>query len=317
MHLSFEKPAVFLLEKIQELRAIPDIKLASELDRLERKLVRIRRRLTLRLNPMEVVQLARHPLRPYAQEYISGIFRHTEEIHGDRRFGDDQAIFAGFGEIGSTSVAILGQKKGRTTTEKIAANFGMSMPEGFRKAQRLVRMAERFGLPIVSFVDTPGAFPGIEAEERGQAEAIASTLEALLSVPVPTLSVIIGEGGSGGALALAVADRLLMQEFAVFSVISPEGCASILFREASRENAHKAAGLLKLTSKDLATLGLVDAVVPEPEGGAHWDKERALAFLKDAIEAELAALIRQPAEERLLKRQEKYFTMGQHATRGR
>lgn len=317
MHLGFEKPAVLLLEKIQELRAIPDTKLASELGRLERKLVRIRRRLTARLSPMEVVQLARHPLRPYAQEYISGIFRHIEEIHGDRRFGDDQAIFAGFGEIGSTSVAILGQKKGRTTTEKIAANFGMSMPEGFRKAQRLVRMAERFALPIVSFVDTPGAFPGVEAEERGQAEAIASTLEALLSVPVPTLSVIIGEGGSGGALALAVADRLLMQEFAVFSVISPEGCASILFREASRENAHKAAGLLKLTSKDLTTLGLVDAVVPEPEGGAHWDKERALALLKDAIEAELAALIMQPAQERLLKRQEKYFTMGQHATRGR
>lgn len=317
MHLGFEKPAILLLEKIQELRAIPDTKIASELGRLERKLVHIRRRLTARLSPMEVVQLARHPMRPYAQEYIQGIFRHVEEIHGDRRFGDDPAVFAGFGEIGSMSVAILGQKKGRTTTEKIASNFGMSMPEGFRKAQRLVGMAERFGLPIVSFVDTPGAFPGIEAEERGQAEAIASMLEAMLGVQVPTVSVIIGEGGSGGALALSVADRLLMQEFAVFSVISPEGCASILFREASKENTNKSAGLLKLTSKDLAALELVDAVVPEPEGGAHWDKERATAFLDEAIKAELDGLIKQPVQERLLKRQAKYFLMGHHATRGR
>lgn len=316
MYLEFEKPAAELFQKIQELRALGGVGIVAELGRLERKLVRLRKRMISKLTPMEVIQLARHPLRPYAQDYIAGIFEHIEEIHGDRRFGDDRAIFAGFGALQGRSFAVLGQKKGRTTQEKIAVNFGMPMPEGFRKAQRLMSLAERFNLPIVSFVDTPGAFPGIEAEERGQAEAIASTIEAMLKTPVPTISIIVGEGGSGGALALSVADRLLMLEFSVFSVISPEGCASILFRESNKESVQKAAGLLKLTAKDLMEYGLVDGIIPEPEGGAHWDKEKAIALLNDALQKELKALLMEPLESRINKRQEKFFNMGQYATRG-
>lgn len=316
MYLGFEKPAAELLQKIQELRTLEGAGIAGELSRLEQKLLRIRKRMTAKLTPMEVVQLARHPLRPYAQDYITGIFEHLEEIHGDRRFGDDRAIFAGFGALQGKSFAILGQKKGRSTQEKLAFNFGMPMPEGFRKAQRLISLAERFKLPVVSFVDTPGAFPGIEAEERGQAEAIASTIEAMLKASVPTISVIIGEGGSGGALAFSVADRLLMLEFSILSVISPEGCASILFREASKESTQRTAGLLKLTAKDLMEYGLVDAIVAEPEGGAHWDKERAVALVKEALQKEIEELLKEMPESRIHKRQEKYFNMGQHATRG-
>jgi len=310
MFLEFEKPAVLMSEKIKELKSIKDVSLEKEIQTLEEKFVRLRKKLTSKLNPVDVVSLSRHPLRPFSQDYIAGIFSRVEEIHGDRLNGDDKAIFAGFGELDGVSLAILAQKKGRTTTEKIALNFGMPMPEGFRKAARLANLAAKFGLPIVTFVDTPGAFPGIAAEERGQAEAIATMLNVLLNVSVPTLSIIVGEGGSGGALALSVTDRLLMQEFSIFSVISPEGCASILFREANKTNMARAASMLKLTAPDLLKLGVIDGIIDEPEGGAHWDKALGISIVKESVRSAFKELMEQPKEERLQKRQDKYLRIG-------
>jgi acetyl-CoA carboxylase carboxyl transferase subunit alpha len=254
------------------------------------------------------VQLARHPLRPYSLDYITRISSNFQELHGDRRFADDEAIVTGLGKIGNFHLAIIGQQKGRSTKENLKRNFGMPHPEGYRKALRVMELAAKFGRPILTLIDTPGAHPGVGAEERGQAEAIAHNLFVMSSLPVPIIAVVIGEGGSGGALALGVADRVLMLENAIYSVISPEGCASILYRDASKNQT--AAEALKLTAKDLSKLGLIDKIIPEPVGGAHSDYDACAENVKRAVITALEELRDKSPEELVDDRREKYRKMG-------
>jgi acetyl-CoA carboxylase carboxyl transferase subunit alpha len=309
--LDFERPVLELEQKIQELRqqtGAPGAETGDLLQDLERKAEALRREIYSNLTAHQRVQLARHPRRPYALDYIQRCFTGWVELHGDRYFADDPAIVAGPALLDEQPVMLIGQQKGRDTKENLMRRFGMPNPEGYRKALRLMEMADRFGVPIVTLVDTPGAYPGLGAEERGQAEAIAVNLREMAKLGVPVLTVILGEGGSGGALAIAVGNVVLMMENAIYSVISPEGCASILWRDGKKSPL--AAEALKLTATDLARLGVVDGVVPEPLGGAHRDPDAAAASLKAAISGHLRELIGVSREETAARRLEKFRRMG-------
>jgi acetyl-CoA carboxylase carboxyl transferase subunit alpha len=308
--LAFERPVVELVSRVRELRELAneDPRFGAELRRLEDKAAVLAREVFAGLTPMQKVQLSRHPSRPYSQDYIERLFEDFVELHGDRRFGDDPAIIAGLGRFHGRSVAVVGHRKGRTTKENMARNFGMPNPEGYRKAIRLYEMAERFGLPIFTFIDTPGAYCGISSEERGQSEAIGASIEVMSRSTVPIISTVIGEGGSGGALALGVANRVLVLEFSYYSVITPEGCAAILWK--SGDLAPEAAARLKITAPHLLELGVVDSIVEEPPGGAHQDFDAAAKRVDSALYAELKALSALSPEELRVDRYERFRKLG-------
>jgi acetyl-CoA carboxylase carboxyl transferase subunit alpha len=308
-YLDFEKPLAELDKKIQELLAFSTdgIDLKNEVAKLEQKAEKMREDMFANLSRWQTAQVARHINRPFTLDYLSLIFTEFVELHGDRNFGDDHAIVGGLARLDGEPVMVIGHQKGRDTKEKVFRNFGMPNPEGYRKALRLMEMAERFKLPIVTFVDTPGAFPGIGAEERGQAEAIARNLREMSRLSVPIIVVITGEGGSGGALAIAVGDRILMLQHSVYAVISPEGCAAILWSDGSK--GAQAAEALKLTAKDILALDVIDEIVPEPAGGAHRDHEAAAAALHKVLARNLAELKSIPAEELIEQRYQKFRKM--------
>ncbi len=310
-YLDFERPLAPLDTEIARLvNAAPGSRDGERLRRLRAERRRLQEDLLVRLTPWERVQLSRHPDRPAMLDYLGVLCRDFVELHGDRRFGDDAAVVAGLGRFRGRAVVIVGQQRGRTVAEKVARNFGMARPEGYRKAVRLFALAERFRRPVLTFIDTQGADPGVGAEERGQAEAIAESLRTLATLRVPVVSAVIGEGGSGGALALGVADRCLMQEYAWYSVISPEGCASILFRERTPETVARSAALLRPTAPDLAGFGLVDTVVREPGGGAHRHPARAAVLLGRALEQALESLSSVPPAELVARRYARYRRLG-------
>jgi acetyl-CoA carboxylase carboxyl transferase subunit alpha len=288
--LPFEKPVVDLVERVRQLRelAASDAKFEPELKRLEEKAGRLAREIFADLTPMQKVMISRHPNRPYTLDYVQRLFTDWVELHGDRRFADDPSIVSGLARFDGRSVVVVGHQKGRGTKENLVRNFGMPRPEGYRKAIRMYELADRFGLPILTFIDTPGAYPGIDAEERGQSEAIGAALGAMAKVTVPIVATIIGEGGSGGALALGVANRVLVFEFGCYSVISPEGCAGILWKDGGR--AAEAAEQLKMTAPDLLRLGVVDDIVDEPPGGAHRDHDGAAKRLERMLYKTLSSL---------------------------
>lgn len=309
--LSFEKPIVELEEKIAEMRELNlagDVDISDEISQLEAKALRLREEVFRNLDRWQRVQLARHPQRPYTLDYIQRITDRFQEIHGDRQFRDDHAIVTGMGTIGGVDLMIIGHQKGRGTKDNLDRNFGMPHPEGYRKALRAMKLAEKFGKPILTLIDTPGAYPGLGAEERGQAEAIAHNLFEMSQLRVPIIAVVIGEGGSGGALAIGVADRVLMLEYSTYSVITPEGCASILYRDAALAN--KAAEALKLTATDLLELKIIDEVIPEPFGGAHRDADNAAANLKEGIVKHLTEMQGLDPEEMVEQRVDKFGRMG-------
>ena len=309
--LEFERPIVELESKIRELKELAAQKgmdAGREIESLEKQADRLRDEVYSNLSPWQRVQLARHPRRPYSLDYIAVICEEFTELHGDRQFGDDRAIVGGFALLGGRQIMIIGQQKGRDTKENILRNFGMPHPEGYRKALRLMQLAGKFGRPIVTLIDTPGAFPGVDAEKRGQSEAIARNLREMLRVPVPIVVVIIGEGGSGGALAMALGDRVLMLENAIYSVISPEGCAAILWGD--RAQAPRAAEALRITARDLDALGVIDRVLEEPKGGAHSDPTAMATTLRGVLEDELDWLASVPTETLLENRFQKYLHMG-------
>jgi acetyl-CoA carboxylase carboxyl transferase subunit alpha len=311
--LDFEKPIIELQSKLDELRKHPEthslgVSFEEEIKQIEKKLEETRRHIFSNLTAWQRVQLARHPKRPYTLDYLSRAFTDFHELHGDRLYAEDRAVVGGFASLGGHKVLVIGTQKGRDTKENILRNFGSAHPEGYRKALRLMRLADKFGLPIVVLIDTAGAYPGIGAEERHIAEAIAVNLREMTLLEVPIIAVVIGEGGSGGALGIGVADRVLILENAYYSVISPEGCAAILWKE--RSAAAKAAEALKITAKDLLELRLVDEVVPEPLGGAHTDTAKAAEILRQQLINNLKVLINMPAAERLKKRYEKYRAYG-------
>ena len=306
-----QKSEIEKLEReVEELRRLATTELpAKELDRIRTEVVSLRRDFYENLGAWQRTLLSRHPQRPYMLDYIRLLFEDFHELHGDRAFGDDPALVAGFAKYRGRPVAVLGQQKGRDTKQRVAMNFGQSKPEGYRKALRVMHLAAKFGRPIFTFIDTPGAYPGIDAEERGQAEAIARNLFEISRLPVPIVVTITGEGGSGGALAIAVGDRILMLENSVYSVISPEGCASILWRDAAK--AEVAAEALKITARDLRGLELIDEIVPEPEGGAHVDHERAAALLDPFLDRALRDLLALSSKALIEQRYEKFRRMGQ------
>ncbi len=309
--LEFEKPVIDLEGKITEMREYAEstgVDLEDDIKRLEKKAEQLRNEIYSQLNRWQHVQLARHPQRPYTLDYLERICPYFEEFHGDRLYGDDKALIAGIGMIGDYSCVIIGHQKGRDTKSNIYRNFGMPNPEGYRKARRLMQMAAQYNKPIVSLIDTPGAYPGIGAEERGQAEAIARNLFEMARYPVPIIIVIIGEGASGGALGIGVGDRILMMQNAWYSVISPEGCAAILWRD--RANAEQAAEAMKVTANDLLDLNVIDKIVEEPDGGAHRDPDRAAEILKTEIIQSLTELLKIPADKLLEMRLEKFSKMG-------
>lgn len=309
-YLDFEKPVREIEDRISELKELllerPELK--EEITALEEQAKRVEEKIYSSLTPWQKVQLARHPDRPHSIDFINGIFDSFFELHGDRSFRDDPAIIGGIGRLDRHRLLLIGQEKGRVTKEKLLRNFGMPHPEGYRKARRLMLLAEKFALPVVIFVDTPGAYPGIGAEERGQAHAIAENIKTMLRLKTPTLIIIIGEGGSGGALAIAVGDRVLMLQYAIYSVISPEGCASILWRDV--KEAPRAAQALKLTSDDLFRLKVIDEIIPEPRGGAHRDTEKTLSIVKDRLLKHLDDLARIPKDKLLKKRRKRYRSFG-------
>lgn len=310
-HLDFELPIIELEKKIEELRRFTSkskMDLSREVEALERKAERLKKEIFANLAPVERVRLARHPERPHALDYINLIMDGFRELHGDRMFSDDRAIVGGLCKFNDETVLIVGHQKGRSIQENIERNFGMPHPEGYRKALRLMRLAEKFVFPIITLIDTPGAYPGIGAEERGQAEAIARNIMEMSQLKTPLISVVIGEGGSGGALAIAIADRTLMLENAIYSVISPEGCAAILWRD--KRKAAEAAEALCLTAQDLLTLGIIDEVVPEPLGGAHKNHEQTAAYVADALRKTLKELKSLSIEETLAMRHKKYAQIG-------
>jgi acetyl-CoA carboxylase carboxyl transferase subunit alpha len=306
--LDFERPIVELENKIAELKQLGGPQLELEIRRLERKARQLQREVFSELSAWQKVLLSRHPLRPFTLDYVGRLVEDFVELHGDRAFRDDESIVGGVGRFRGRAVMILGHQKGRGTKENMKRNFGMTRPEGYRKALRLMRTAARLGLPILTFIDTPGAYPGIDAEERGQAEAIAKNLEVMARLPVPIIATVIGEGGSGGALALGVADRILMLEYSVYSVISPEGCASILWKD--QKKVETAAREMKMTASDLADLGIADVVVQEPAGGAHRDPEAAADAVGDAVWRELSAVSGLSPDKRLDARYQKFRRMG-------
>ncbi|HXE27956.1 MAG TPA: acetyl-CoA carboxylase carboxyltransferase subunit alpha [Stellaceae bacterium] len=312
--LEFEKPLAELEGKIEELRHLADggdLNIADEVERLENKVDRLLRQTYAKLSPWQKVQLARHPERPHGSDYIAGLITEFTPLAGDRAFAEDRAILGGLGRFRGRAVVVLAHEKGADTEARVKHNFGMAKPEGYRKAIRLMHLARRFRLPVLSFVDTAGAYPGIEAEERGQAEAIARSIEACLQIEVPMVATVIGEGGSGGAIAIAAGNKVLMLEHAVYSVISPEGCASILWRSAA--NAQDAAEALKLTAQDLLKLGIIDQIVAEPLGGAHRDKTATIDAVGDAIENALNPLLDLDGPALRKQRREKFLAMGASA----
>jgi len=309
--LEVEAPLLELEKKIEELKKVNQsgkVDLSREIEALEHKAAQLKRSIYENLTPWEKVLLARHPERPSTLDYIQAMFTDFMELHGDRAYADDAAIVGGFARLEGRPILVVGHQKGKDTRENLARNFGMANPEGFRKAGRLMKLAARYGLPIVTFIDTPGAYPGIEAEERGQYEAIATNIALMTSLPVPIVVTVIGEGGSGGALAIGVGDRVLMLEHSIYSVISPEGCASILWRDASK--AQEAARALKLTAQDLLRQGLVDRIVPEPFGGAQRDWDEAAALLKRHVTEALAELRPLSGAELVEQRLRKFCAMG-------
>ncbi len=308
IYLDFERPVIELEKKIEELKNLTGVE--DELARLRAQAERLKKKIYSNLTRWQRVQLARHPRRPYSVDIINLITSDFIELHGDRRFGDDSAIVAGIARIEGFNVAITAQQKGRDTKEKIRRNFGMPHPEGYRKALRIMKMAEKFTLPVINLVDTPGAYPGVGAEERGQFEAIAVNLFECATLGTPIIVVIIGEGGSGGALALAVGDRILMLENAIYSVISPEGCASILWRDAAKNR--EAAEALKLTAQDLYQFKIIDEIIPEPLGGAHLDYQKTAENIKNAVLRNLTELIKIPIPELIEDRIKKFQNMGQY-----
>lgn len=313
-YLDFEKPIAELEGKIDELRKMSEadgLNIAEEVAKLTEKSDRQLRATYARLTPWQKTQVARHPDRPKASDYLAGLITDFMPLAGDRAFADDAAVVGGIGRFRGRPVVALGTEKGSDTESRVQHNFGMARPEGYRKARRLIELAGRFGLPILSFVDTSGAFPGIDAEARGQAEAIARSIEACLEAPVPVIATIIGEGGSGGAIALAAGDVVLMLEHAIYSVISPEGCAAILWKDAAQAPA--AAEALKLTAEDLKRFGLIDAIVTEPLGGAHRDTAAAIEAVGDAVAAALAPLLALDAATLKAQRRDKYLEMGREA----
>jgi acetyl-CoA carboxylase carboxyl transferase subunit alpha len=309
--LDFEKPLAELEGKIEELRHLSngnDINIADEVARLETKVDRLLRQTYAKLTPWQQVQLARHPDRPHGSDYIKALITDFAPLAGDRTFAEDRAIVGGLGRFRGRSVVVLAHEKGADTEARVKHSFGMARPEGYRKARRLMALADRFALPVLTFVDTSGAYPGIDAEARGQAEAIARSIEACLQLQVPMIATIIGEGGSGGALALAAGNKVLMMEHAIYSVITPEACASIIWRTA--DNAQDAAEALKLTAQDLLKLGVIDAIVPEPLGGAHRERAPAIAAAADAIDAALRPLAAMDGPSLRKHRREKFLAMG-------
>jgi acetyl-CoA carboxylase carboxyl transferase subunit alpha len=312
--LDFERPIVELEQKILDLREFADregLEFTEAIRKLEVKVERLRREVYSNLTPWQRVQLARHPRRPYFLDYLEALFTDFIELHGDRGFGDDAAIVGGPASFDGLPVMVIGQQKGRSVREKMQRNFGMPHPEGYRKALRLMRMAEKFGMPPISFVDTPGAFPGIGAEERGQSEAIARNLRDMSRLRVPILVLVIGEGGSGGALAIAVGDRILMLENSVYSVITPEGCAAILWKDQAK--APDAAAAMKVTAQDILTFGIIDGIIAEPPGGAHRDPGLVVEALRGEIRGFLADHASLPIDQLLEGRLAKFLRMGVYA----
>ncbi|HVU27169.1 MAG TPA: acetyl-CoA carboxylase carboxyltransferase subunit alpha [Verrucomicrobiae bacterium] len=311
--LDFEKPIIELQNKLNDLREHPEkhslgISFEEEIQLIEKKLEETRKHIFSNLTAWQRVQLARHPKRPYTLDYIKNAFTGFQELHGDRLFAEDRAMVGGFAKLGEHRVVVIGIQKGRDTKENILRNFGMAHPEGYRKALRLMRLANKFGLPIITFIDTPGAYPGIAAEERHIAEAIAVNLREMTLLEVPIIAVVIGEGGSGGALGIGVADRVLILENAYYSVISPEGCAAILWKD--RSAAAKAAAALKITARDLLELKLADEIIPEPLGGAHTDTQATAENLKNHLLKHLEEVLTLPVADRLKKRYEKFRAHG-------
>ncbi|MDT8395725.1 MAG: acetyl-CoA carboxylase carboxyltransferase subunit alpha [bacterium] len=311
-YLEFEKPLAELERRIGELRLMdteqPDVDISDDIARLERKLDRMRKDVYSRLTRWQRTQIARHPQRPYTLDYIDLLMEDFVELHGDRCFGDDAAIVGGIATFNGRSIMVIGHQKGRNTKEKVVRNFGMPNPEGYRKALRLMKLAERFKIPVLTLVDTPGAFPGIGAEERGQAEAIARNLIEMADLTVPIISVVTGEGGSGGALALAVANRVMMLENSIYSVISPEGCAAILWK--SQNFAKEAAEAMKLTAHDSLANGIIDEIIEEPLGGAHRDPAVSAKFLGSAIQSRLDELSVMGPEDLVVDRWSKFRRIG-------
>lgn len=310
--LDFEKPLQNLVDQLDKLKSLSsesDMNLAEEIKGIEAKIAETKEKIYSKLTAWQKIKIARHPKRPYSCDYIEKLFDDFQELHGDRSYGDDQALIGGTAFFDGMPVMILAQQKGRNLKENIRRNFGSPQPEGYRKALRLMKMAEKFGLPVISFIDTPGAYPGIEAEERHVAEAIAVNLREMSNLKVPTVGIVIGEGGSGGALGIAVSDRILILEYAYYSVISPEGCAAILWK--NREKAPDAAEVLKISADQLKKLKVVDLVVKEPFGGAHNDLDEAAKNIKLAIKSQLNEIVGLSHEELLDKRYAKYRAMGQ------
>ena len=310
--LEFEQPIAELEAKIEELRFVGDdseININEEVARLRTKSESLTKSIFAKLSAWQIAQVARHPMRPYTLDSLSVIAPDFQELHGDRMYADDPAIIGGIGRISGRAVMFIGHQKGRDTKERVRRNYGMPKPEGYRKAQRLMRMAEKFSLPVVTLIDTPGAYPGVGAEERGQSEAIAYSLYLMAGLRAPIISVVIGEGGSGGALAIGVSDRLLMLQYSIYSVISPEGCASILWKSA--EKAQDAAEAMRITADSLNNFGLVDEVLPEPLGGAHRNPDEAAEVIRNALLKNLDELEQLPIEQLLEQRQQRLAGFGQ------
>jgi len=311
-YLDFEKPVAELEAKVEELRAMQasgnTLAIGDEISRLEGKAAQALRDIYATLSPWQKTQVARHPQRPHCLDYVANLISEFTPLAGDRKFGEDEAVIGGFGRFRGESICVLGHEKGSTTESRLRHNFGMARPEGYRKAARLMQMADRFDIPVLSLVDTAGAYPGIGAEERGQAEAIARSTEACLSLRVPNVAVIVGEGGSGGAIAIATANRVLMLEHAIYSVISPEGAASILWRDTTK--AQEAATGMKITAQDLLRLGVVDAIIAEPSGGAHRDPAAAMAATGEAIALAFEGLKELAPEAVRRQRQDKFLALG-------
>jgi acetyl-CoA carboxylase carboxyl transferase subunit alpha len=309
--LDFERPLLELERQIEELKRVAtdtQADVSKSLAPLEKKLADLRAEIYEKLTPMQRVQVARHPKRPYTLDYLNTVFTDFVELHGDRLFRDDPAIVSGWARLDGQSVVVIGHQKGRDTKENLRRNFGMAHPEGYRKALRLMQLAAKFGAPVITLVDTPGAYPGLGAEERGQAEAIARNLLEMATLRTPIITAVIGEGGSGGALGVGLADRVLMLEHSVYSVISPEGCAAILWKDASQRE--RAAEALKITAQDLLNLGVIDEIIPEPPGGAHADPEAAAQALGEALRRQVRQLRKIRIEKLLKRREEKYLSMG-------
>ncbi len=312
--LEFEKPLLELEREIDDLKRVGserDIDISQDLEQLDTKLERLREHIYQHLTPIQRVQVARHPRRPYTLDYLSTIFTDFVELHGDRHFRDDPSIVGGWARIGGLSVMVIGHQKGRDTKENLKRNFGMPHPEGYRKALRLMHQAAKFSAPVVTLIDTPGAYPGLGAEERGQSEALARNILEMAALPTPIVAVVIGEGGSGGALALGVADRILMLENSVYSVISPEGCAAILWKDASLRE--RAADALKLTATDLERLGVIDEIIDEPIGGAHTDPDATGEALRESLVRNLAELRKFKPDKLIRRRAEKFGRIGAYS----